>query len=294
MHGAKKKEEKTNFGGLLAILPPERNVTWFFDGLQYYEWLPIHPPNHGLPANCRDRQLAVVVTCLCVGGSCALHSRSLLFMQNLRCARWSSSTPERPIERRTILTGNVVFFCINTNTKRSKYIGQSDATTTKLAKGSHTALWATCCGSCCYELLQYVLEVSPYGYCCHTCLQLASMLVVHIAALTPYVRVSSHLKHTTTSKNRRKVTWNDMDDGHRKASTAEYFAADQPHSSMPAAEAAWVSAAVLKPAPKAEEAALLLGFVPKFCYVKISCFRSFVTKRLAVGNLCHEVVGYRR
>ena len=46
----KKKKQRThkkierNFGGLLASLPPERDVTWFFDGLQqYYERLSIHP-----------------------------------------------------------------------------------------------------------------------------------------------------------------------------------------------------------------------------------------------------------
>ena len=56
-----------------------------------------------------------------------------------------------------------------------------------------------------------------------------------------------------------------------------------------------MSAAVLKPGPKAEETALPLGFVSRFCYVKISRFGTFfVTTRLAVGNLCHEVVGYRR
>ena len=46
------KEKEHKFRGLLASLPPERNVTWFFDGLQqYYERLPIHPPKHGLPAD---------------------------------------------------------------------------------------------------------------------------------------------------------------------------------------------------------------------------------------------------
>ena len=56
-----------------------------------------------------------------------------------------------------------------------------------------------------------------------------------------------------------------------------------------------MSAVVPKLAPKAEETALLPVFVSRFCYVKISCFRSFfVMKRLAVGNLRHEVVGYRR
>ena len=46
------KERKVIFGGILASLPPERNVTWFFDGLQQYcERLQIHLPKHGLPAN---------------------------------------------------------------------------------------------------------------------------------------------------------------------------------------------------------------------------------------------------
>ena len=36
VHGAKKKKRKRHFGGLLASLPPERDVTWFFDGLQQY------------------------------------------------------------------------------------------------------------------------------------------------------------------------------------------------------------------------------------------------------------------
>ena len=52
VHGAKKKKRKRKIGSLLASLPPERNVTWLFDGLEYYDRLPIHPPKHGLPANC--------------------------------------------------------------------------------------------------------------------------------------------------------------------------------------------------------------------------------------------------
>ena len=45
----KKKKKKWS---LLASLPPERDVTWFFDSLQqYYERLPKHPPKHGLSAN---------------------------------------------------------------------------------------------------------------------------------------------------------------------------------------------------------------------------------------------------
>ena len=51
VHGAKTKK-KGHFGGLLASLPPERDVTCFFDGLQQYdERLPIHLPKHAPPAN---------------------------------------------------------------------------------------------------------------------------------------------------------------------------------------------------------------------------------------------------
>ena len=39
-----------------------------------------------------------------------------------------------------------------------------------------------------------------------------------------------------------------------------------------------MSAVVLKPAPKAEATALLLGFVSRFCYVKISRFGSFLSR----------------
>ena len=69
----------------------------------------------------RDRQLAAVVTCLCVGGPCALplvcfclcktcgvfHGLTAEAHQNVR---YGSSTPERPLVRRIILTGNIIFF----------------------------------------------------------------------------------------------------------------------------------------------------------------------------------------
>ena len=54
-----------------------------------------------------------------------------------------------------------------------------------------------------------------------------------------------------------------------------------------------MSAVALKPAPKAGETALLFGFVSIFCYdmyAKKIFWQFFVTKRLAVGSLCHEVV----
>ena len=124
MHGAKKKKGKRKFGGLLASLPPERNFTWFSDDLQQcYERPPIHPPKHGLPANCaidswpwlsRVSVLGAPVPCTLV--------RSCL-CKTLRCERWSSSTPERPLVRRIILTGIVFFFlCINMNMKNGRYI----------------------------------------------------------------------------------------------------------------------------------------------------------------------------
>ena len=44
-----------------------------------YEHLPIHPPEHGLPADCKiDRWWWL--SRVSVGGPCALHSCSLLFM----------------------------------------------------------------------------------------------------------------------------------------------------------------------------------------------------------------------
>ena len=60
-----------------------------------------------------------------------------------------------------------------------------------------------------------------------------------------------------------------------------------------------MSAAMLRPGPKAEETAFLPAW---FCLeillhenVMIPWFGSyFVTERFAVGNLCREVVGYRR
>ena len=58
-----------------------------------------------------------------------------------------------------------------------------------------------------------------------------------------------------------------------------------------------MSAAVLKPGPKAEEPALPALFCLEILLhenVMIPWFESyFVTKRFAVGNLSREVVGYR-
>ena len=67
-----KKRKERNFGGLRASLPPERDVTWFStvyssttNDFRYTRRSTDYRP-------LRDRQLAVVVTCLCVGGPCAL------------------------------------------------------------------------------------------------------------------------------------------------------------------------------------------------------------------------------
>ena len=56
-----------------------------------------------------------------------------------------------------------------------------------------------------------------------------------------------------------------------------------------------MSATVLKPGPKTEETALPALFCLEILLREsIMIGEFFVTKRLAVGNLCHGVVGYRR
>ena len=59
-----------------------------------------------------------------------------------------------------------------------------------------------------------------------------------------------------------------------------------------------MSTTMLKPGPNAEETALLAWFCLEILLhenVMIPWFGSyFVTKRFAVGNLCREVVAYRR
>ena len=169
MHGAKKKKGKRKFGGLLASLPPEQNFTWFFDGLQYYERLPIHPPKQGLPANCAiDSCSRGCHVSLCWGPLCpallfafvdvklAVVLDGLAAHQNVRSYEVS------------FLQEMQYFFLHSYEHKRPLYIGQSDASTTKLANGTRAALCDICCGSCCYWLLQDIQEVSPYSYCCYT------------------------------------------------------------------------------------------------------------------------------
>ena len=109
----------------------------------------------------RDRQLAVVVTCPCVGGPCALPlvrfclCKTCGVLDGLTAAahqnvRYSSSTPERPLwQQHTKTSARTtyhscrkcnIFFYINMIIKRLLYIRQSDASTTKLAIGTRTAL----------------------------------------------------------------------------------------------------------------------------------------------------------
>ena len=56
-----------------------------------------------------------------------------------------------------------------------------------------------------------------------------------------------------------------------------------------------MSAAVLKPGPNDEKTAPPDWFCLEILLREnIMIWEFFVTKRLAFGNLCHEVVGYRR
>ena len=66
------KEKVNKFGGVYWRVCHQNDATLFFDDLQqYYERFPIHPPKHGLPENYAIDSW-MVVTCLCVGGPCAL------------------------------------------------------------------------------------------------------------------------------------------------------------------------------------------------------------------------------
>ena len=124
-HGSKNKKGKRKFGGVISSLPPERSFTCFFDGLQYYERLPTHPPKHGLPANCaidswlwlsRVSVLGGPVPCTLVR-SCSYKTCGLLdglaAHQNVRSYDVSFLL-------------EIISFCINMKIKRSLYIGQSE------------------------------------------------------------------------------------------------------------------------------------------------------------------------
>ena len=88
--GAKKKKRKVNCKSLSGVfhtgsgvylrvywLAAEQNLACFFNGLRTTS----DTPTEARPTDrLHDRPLAVVVTLLWVGGPCALHSFSLLFM----------------------------------------------------------------------------------------------------------------------------------------------------------------------------------------------------------------------
>ena len=143
VHGAKKKKKKRNFGGLLASLPPERDVTWFFDGLQqHYERLPMHPPKHGLPANYAIDSWPWLSRVSVLGAPvpCLLFAR--VWVKHAVCSMVSRQQHTRTSARTTYHSYRKcnIFFFINMNIKRLLYIGQSDACTTKLANSTRTAL----------------------------------------------------------------------------------------------------------------------------------------------------------
>ena len=79
-----------------------------FDGLQHYERLTIHPQKHGLPANCAIDSWPWLSRVICVGGSCALHSCSLLPCKTCGGLDRLAAHQKRPLVRRIILTGTVI------------------------------------------------------------------------------------------------------------------------------------------------------------------------------------------
>ena len=116
----------------------------------------------------------------------------------------------------------------------------------------------------------------------------------YTAVLAPYVRVILVPQRMTMSKI-RKVTRNDMENGHREARA-------QPNSSL--RSTALVHACSrgclgVSGRAKASAKGRRDGSTACFCLEILSrkniMFWEFlVTKRLAVGNLCHEVVVCRR
>ena len=70
--GPRKRKEKYLLGGLRASLPPERDVVVFRRSTAVLRTTSDTPTEARTAGQLRDGQLAVVVTCLCVGGPCAL------------------------------------------------------------------------------------------------------------------------------------------------------------------------------------------------------------------------------
>ena len=163
VHGAKKKKGKGKFqvfgrrcprgiGGLLSS-PPADNKEVSFSTVDY-ERFPIHPPKHGLPANCAIGSWPWLsrVSVLRAPVPCTLVRPCLCKI--CRVLRWSrgSSTQERHLVRCVIITLNEIFIYSLTSTSTSRYIfGQSDTSTTKLGNGTRTVYFelSAVCGSCC-------------------------------------------------------------------------------------------------------------------------------------------------
>ena len=136
------RENKKKLRGLLASLPPKRNATWFFDGLQQYERLPIHPPKHGLPANCAIDSRLWLSRVSVLRASVLYSLFALVYVKPAVCSMVSRQQHTGTSARTTYHSCRKcnIFLFINMNIKRSLYIGQSDASTTKLANGTRTAL----------------------------------------------------------------------------------------------------------------------------------------------------------
>ena len=102
----------------------------------------MHPPKHGLPAkyaidswlwSSRVFVLGAPVPCLLF---------ALVYVKPAVCSVVSRQQHTGTSARTTYHSYRKcdIFFFININIKRSLYIGQSDASTTKLANGTRTAL----------------------------------------------------------------------------------------------------------------------------------------------------------
>ena len=72
MGSRNRKGNKYILGGLLASLPPQRCYVIFRRSTAVLRTTSDTPTEARTTGELRDRQLAVVVTCLCVGGPCAL------------------------------------------------------------------------------------------------------------------------------------------------------------------------------------------------------------------------------
>ena len=131
----------------------------YFDGepSSYYERVPKYPPKHGLPTN-NAIDSWPWSSRVCVGGPCALPlvrsclSRTCGVLDGLAAAAHQNAR-SYDVSSSQEMSYLAFFFFDNMNIKRSLHIGQSDASTTKLA----TALALH------FELSAVVLVAT--GYC---------------------------------------------------------------------------------------------------------------------------------